>query len=154
MIKSHIYPGGQNVNCYLNIKNFVEAIEFYKKAFGAVEKLRLVMPDSTIAHAEIIIEGTLIMMGEENPDWGTQSPLSLGGSPVTLSIFVEDVDASFKKAIEAGATMVMPVKDEFYGDRIGQVADPYGYKWGIATHIEDVSQEEMQTRMNKLFTNE
>ena len=112
------------------------------------------MPDGLITHAEIIIEGTLIMMGEENPDWGTQSPLSFGGSPVTFSIYVEDVDASFKKAIEAGATMVMTLKDEFYGDRIGQVLDPYGYKWGIATHIEDVSQKEMQTRMNKLFTKE
>jgi PhnB protein len=154
MIKSHIYPGGQTVNCYLSIKNCAAAIEFYKKAFGAVENLRLLMPDGVIAHAEIMIEGTLIMMAEENPDWGTRSPLSLGGSPVTLSIYVEDVDASFSKAIEAGATMVMPVKDEFYGDRIGQVVDPYGYKWGIATHVEDVSQEEMQTRMNKLFEKE
>jgi PhnB protein len=152
MTKSHIYPGGQTVNCYLTIKNCGEALEFYKKAFGAVEKLRLVMPDGTVAHAEILIEGTLLMMAEENPDWGTQGPLRLGGSPVTLSIYVEDADASFKRAIDAGAKVVMPLKDEFYGDRIGQVVDPYGYKWGIATHLEDVSQEEMQSRMDKLFS--
>jgi PhnB protein len=152
MKSSHIYPGANSVNCYLNIKNCAEAIEFYKKAFNAEEKLRLVMPDGAIAHAEIVIEGSLIMMAEENPEWGTKGPLSLGGSPLTLSIYVKDVDATFKNAIEAGATQAMPVKDEFYGDRIGQVLDPYGYKWGIATHIEDVSQEEMQTRMNKLFS--
>ena len=151
MKKSHVYPGGHTVNCYLIIKNCVEAIEFYKKAFGAEEVLRLVMPDGSIAHAEITIEGSLIMLSEENLDWGTKSPLTLGGNPVTLSIYVEDVDASFKKAIEAGATEAMAPKDEFYGDRIGQVVDPYGYKWGIATHLEDVSQEEMQNRMNKLF---
>ncbi len=151
MKTSHIYPGGHTVNCYLNIKNCAEAIEFYKKAFGAEEKLRLVMPDGSIAHAEIVIEGSLIMMGEENPDWGTQSPLSLGGSPITLSIYVPNVDEAFKKAIAAGAKEIMPIKDEFYGDRIGQVIDPYGYKWGIATHIEDVNQEEMQRRMDSMF---
>jgi PhnB protein len=152
MTKSHIYPDAQSVNCYLTIKKCSEAIEFYKKAFGAVEKLRLVMPNGSIAHAEITIEGTLLMMAEENPEWGTQGPLRLGGSPMTLSIYVKDVDASFKRALDAGATVTMPVKDEFYGDRIGQVLDPYGYKWGIATHIEDVSQEEMQSRMDKLFS--
>lgn len=153
-MKSHIYPSANSVNCYLSIKNCVEAIEFYKNAFGAVEKFRLVMPDGAIAHAEILIEGTLIMVGEENPNWGTKSPLSLGGSPVSLSIYVEDADLAFNRAIDAGAKVVMPVKDEFYGDRIGHVLDPYGYKWGIATHIEDVTPEEMQIRMNKLFTSE
>jgi PhnB protein len=154
MTKSHIYPGGQTVNCYLTIKHCGEAIEFYKKAFGAEEKLRLVMPDGSIAHAEILIEGTLLMMAEENSEWGTQGPLRLGGSPVTLSIYVKDADVFFKRAIDAGAKVSMPLKNEFYGDRIGQVLDPYGYKWGIATHIEDVSQEEMQRRMDKLFTQE
>ena len=152
MKTSHIYPGAHTLNCYLSIKNCLEAIEFYKKAFGAVEKLRLVMPDGSIAHAEILIEGSIVMMGEENPEWGTKGPLTLGGSPISFSIYVEDVDAAFQKAIDAGATASMPIKDEFYGDRIGQVVDPFGYKWSLATHMEDVSQEEMQARMDKMFT--
>ena len=151
MTKSHVYPGANSLNTYITIKGCSEAIEFYKKAFGATEKLRLLMPDGRIAHAEIEIEGSLLMMAEENPDWGTKSPLALGGNPVTLGLYVKDVDKSFKKAIDAGATQVMPLKDEFYGDRTGQVMDPFGYKWSIATHKEDVGQQEMQQRMEKFF---
>ncbi|NDP26010.1 MAG: VOC family protein [Flavobacterium sp.] len=154
MEKSHTYPGANSLNVYINIKNCSDAIEFYKKAFGAIEKLRLLMPDGKIAHAELEIEGSLLMMADENPDWGTKSPETLGGNPVTISLYVPDVDQSFQKAIDAGATVIMPVKDEFYGDRAGQVLDPFGYKWMIATHIEDVPKEEMQTRMNKMFSGE
>ena len=152
MKTSHIYPGAHTINCYLTIKNCNEAIEFYKKAFGAIEKLQLLMPDGRIAHAEIEIEGSLLMMSEENPDWGTHSPESLGGSPITLSLYVKDVDKSYKRALEAGAKEVMPVKNEFYGDRTGQLLDPFGYKWHMATHIEDVPKEEMQRRMDKMFS--
>ena len=154
MAKSHTYPGASSLNAYINIKGCSDAIEFYKKAFGAIEKLRLLMPDGKIAHAELEIEGSLLMMADENPDWGTKSPETLGGNSMTISLYVPDVDQSFQKAIDAGATVIMPVKDEFYGDRTGQILDPFGYKWMIATHIEDVPQEEMQTRMNKMFSGE
>ncbi len=152
MATLHIYPGAHTLNAYINIKGCSEAIEFYKKAFGATERYRLLMPDGKIAHAEIEIEGSLLMMADENPDWGTKSPQTLGGNPMTFGLYVTDVDTSFEKAIAAGATTIMPVKDEFYGDRVGQVMDPFGYKWMITTHIEDVSKEEMQLRLNKMFS--
>jgi PhnB protein len=151
MATSHIYPGANTINAYINLKGCSDAIAFYKKAFGAIEKLRLLMPDGKIAHAELEIEGSLLMLADENPDWGTKSPQTLGGNHMTIGLYVLDVDTAFKKAIAAGATEIMPVKDEFYGDRTGQVMDPFGYKWMITTHIEDVSQEEMQLRMNKMF---
>jgi PhnB protein len=154
MAKSHIYPGASSLNPYINIKGCSDAIVFYKKAFGAIEKLRMLMPDGKIAHAELEIEGSLLMMADENPDWGTKSPATLGGNPVTLGLYVPDVDHSFQKAIDAGATVIMPVKDEFYGDRTGQIIDPFGYKWMIATHKEYVAPEEMQSRMNKMFAGE
>ena len=152
MAKSHIYPGANSLNAYISIRGCSDAIEFYKKVFGATVKLRLSMPDGKVAHAELEIEGSLLMMAEENPDWGTKSPATLGGNPVTIGLYVPDVDKTFQKAIDAGASIIMPVKDEFYGDRTGQVLDPFGYKWMIATHQENVSQEEMQKRMDKLFS--
>ena len=126
MATSHIYPGANSLNAYISIKGCSDAIEFYKKAFGATEKLLLLMPDGKIAHAELDIEGSLLMMAEENPDWGTKSPDTLGGNPVTIGLYVPDVDKTFQKAIDAGASIIMPVKDEFYGDRTGQVLDPFG----------------------------
>ena len=152
MKTSHIYPGANTLNAYINIKGCNEAIEFYKKAFYAKEKLRLLMPNGLIGHAEITIEGSLLMLAEENPEWGTKSPQTLGGNPMTFGLYVEDVDKSFQKAVDAGATVISPVKDEFYGDRVGQVLDPFGYKWMITTHKEDVSGEEMQKRMDKMFS--
>lgn len=151
MKTSHIYPGANTLNAYLTVKNCDQAIEFYKKAFGAIEKGRLFMPDKSIGHAEIEIEGTLLMLGEENLEWGNKSPLTIGGNPVSLSLYVKDADASYQKAIDAGATAVMPLKDEFYGDRIGQVSDPFGYKWTLATHFKTLTFEEMQYEMDKLF---
>jgi PhnB protein len=138
------------LNAYIAIKGCDEAIEFYKKAFGAIEKGRLLMPDGKIGHAEITIEGSLLMMSEENSDWGNVSPQTLGGNPLTFSLYVKDVDAVFQKAVDAGATVLMPLKDEFYGDRTGQVVDPFGYKWMIATHKEYISFEEMQKRFDKM----
>jgi PhnB protein len=152
MTTSHIYPGANSINSYLNVRNCKKAIEFYHEAFGAIEKLSLLMPDGKIAHAEIEIEGSILMLAEENPKWGTNSPESLGGSPITISLYVKDVDKSFLRALEAGATEVMAVKNEFYGDRVGQILDPFGFKWHIATHIEDVPKEEMQSRMDKMFS--
>ena len=154
METAHIYQGANTLNAYINIKGCIEAIEFYKKAFGAKEKLRLLMPDGTIGHAELEIEGSLLMMAEENPEWGTKSPQTLGGNPMTFGLYVADVDKSFQKAIDAGATIITAVKDEFYGDRVGQVMDPFGYKWMLTTHIEDVSAEEMQTRLTNMFSGE
>jgi len=152
MQKSHIYPGANTLNAYITIKGCSDAIEFYKKAFGAIEKGRLLMPDGTIAHAEIEIEGSLLMMAEENLEWGNKSPTTVGGNPMTFGLYVVDVEASFQKAIDAGATVVMPVDNMFYGDRVGQVMDPYGYKWMITTHVEDMSFEEMQKRSDQMFT--
>lgn len=152
MSTSHIYPGAATLSAYITIKGCAEAIEFYKKAFGAKEGLKLLLPNGLIAHAEIEIEGSLLMMAEENLEWGNKSPLTIGGNPMTFGLYVTDVDKAFQKAVDAGATVAMPVADMFYGDRVGQVVDPYGYKWMIATHKEDVSHEEMQKRSDKMFS--
>jgi PhnB protein len=151
--KQAIPEGYSTLIPYLNIKGAVEAIEFYKKAFGAKEITRLTMPDGSIAHAEIEIGDSKIMLAEENPQWGNLGPQSLGGSPVTLCLYVEDVDAVFAQALKEGATITagMEVKDQFYGDRAGSLTDPFGHKWSIMTHIEDVSTEEMQKRMDAMF---
>ncbi|WP_321425818.1 VOC family protein [uncultured Bacteroides sp.] len=151
--KQAIPEGYSTLTPYLNIKGAVEAIEFYKKAFGAKEITRLTMPDGSIAHAEIEIGDSKIMLAEENLQWGNLSPLALGGSPVTLCLYVEDVDAVFAQALKEGAKVIagMEVKDQFYGDRAGSLTDPFGHKWSIMTHIEDVSTEEMQKRMDAMF---
>lgn len=150
METSHIYPGASTLNAYITIKGCSEAIEFYKKAFNAIEKGRLLMPDGSIGHAEIDIEGSLLMMADENMEWGNKSPLTIGGNPMSFGLYVKDADAVFQKAIDAGATSVMAIEDMFYGDRVGQVMDPFGYKWMIATHKEDMSYEEMQKRFDKM----
>ncbi|PVX47396.1 PhnB protein [Flavobacterium sp. 103] len=150
METSHIYPGAYTLNAYITIKGCSDAIEFYKKAFGAKEKGRLLMPDGSIGHAEIDIEGSLLMMADENLEWGNKSPLTIGGNPMTFGLYVKDVDAAFQKALDACATSLMAIEDMFYGDRVGQVTDPFGYKWMIATHKEDISYEEMQRRFDKM----
>jgi PhnB protein len=145
-------PGYHSVNMYLSLRDATSAIDFYKRAFGAEQVMKLDMPDGKVAHAEIKIGDTIVMMAEENPEWGNKSPLTLGGSPVHLMIYVPDVDTAFKKAIGAGGKETRPVKDQFYGDRSGTLKDPFGYEWTIATHIEDVSPEEAQRRMEAEFT--
>ena len=152
MKTSHIYPGAHSLNAYITIKDCGAAIEFYKNAFGATEGARLLMPNGLIGHAEVLIEGSLLMMADENLEWGNKSPLTIGGNPMTFGLYVEDVDKVFQKAIDAGATLVIPVADMFYGDRVGQVMDPFGYKWMITTHIEDVSFDEMQKRSDQMFS--
>ena len=148
-----IPKGYSSLTPYINIKNTQKAIEFYKKAFGAKEVGRITMPDGTIGHAEIEIGGSKIMLAEENTQWGNLSPQTLGGSPVCLCLYVENVDAVFAKAIKEGAKVSgdMDVKDQFYGDRTGSLTDPFGHKWSIMTHIEDVSFEEMQKRSDAML---
>lgn len=148
-------PEGFNtLTPYINIKGALEAIEFYKKAFGATEVGRITMPDGSIAHAELQIGDSKIMLAEENQQWDNKSPQTLGGSPVALCIYVDDVDAVFDRALREGAKITgdMEVKDQFYGDRTGSLTDPFGHKWSIMTHLEDVSFEEMQKRMDAMFS--
>jgi PhnB protein len=142
-----IPAGYHSVTPGLTVHNAAEAIEFYKRAFGAEELCRMPTPDGQrIMHAEIQIGDSHLMLGDEFPDMGCRAPRSLGGTPVSLHLYVEDADAVFQRAIEAGATVSMPIMDAFWGDRYGKLADPFGHEWGIATHQEDISDEELQRR--------
>jgi PhnB protein len=131
---------------YLIVKGAAQALEFYKKAFGAKEIMRMAQPDGRIGHAEIKIGDSPIMLADEFPEMGARSPQSFGGSPVSIHLYVGDVDAMFADSVAAGATVQRPVADQFYGDRTGGVVDPFGHVWYIATHKEDVSAEEMKKR--------
>ena len=141
-----IPDGYHTATPYLVVKNAASALEFYKKAFGAEELMRLASPDGKIGHAEIKIGDSPIMLADEFPEMGYRGPQALGGSPVSIMLYVEDVDARFNQAIAAGAKVKRPVKDEFYGDRAGNLEDPFGHVWTIATHKEDVSPEEIERR--------
>jgi PhnB protein len=141
-----IPEGYHSVTPYLIVRGASDAIEFYKKAFGATELFRFPAPDGKVGHAEIKIGDSPIMLADEYPQMGYNSPQSIGGSPVSLMIYVEDVDTVFSRAVESGATLKEAVQDKFYGDRIGSVVDPFGHVWHIATHKEDISIEEMQSR--------
>ena len=141
-----IPEGYHSVTSYLIIDGATNAIEYYKKAFGATELFRFPTPDGKIGHAEIEIGDSRIMVADEYPDMGYKGPKSLGGSPVSLMIYVEDVDTVFNRAVEAGATVKEAVSDKFYGDRLGTIVDPFGHVWHISTHKEDISLEEMQKR--------
>jgi PhnB protein len=142
----HIPEGYHSVTPYLIVRGGAAAIEFYNKAFGAVELFRFPTPDGKIGHAEIKIGDSPIMLADEYPPMGYNSPQTVGGSPVSLMIYVEDVDTVFDRAVEAGATVKEVVADKFYGDRNGTVVDPFGHIWHIATHKEDLSMEEMEQR--------
>ena len=139
---------------YLNIRDADKAIEFYKRAFGAREVGRIIMPDGTVGHAEIEIGDSRIWIAEENEQWGNPGPITLGDSPVCLCIYVEDVDTFFDTALREGATVTgnMEVKDVIYGERSGSLTDPFGHKWSVMSHIEDVSFEEMQKRSDEIFS--
>ena len=139
------------VTPYLCCKNAAQAIEFYVKAFGAEELFRLAEPSGKIGHAEIKIGDAQLMLSDEYPDFGALSVPSIGGCPVVLHLYVANVDAFVERAVKAGATLLRPVKDEFYGDRTGQIADPFGYKWMIATQTENVSPAQMQDRWSKML---
>ena len=138
--------GYHSVTPYLIVGGAADAIEFYKKAFGAVELFRMPSPDGKVGHAEIKVGDSPIMLADEYPDMGYKGPQSIGGSPVSLMIYVEDVDTVFKQAVDAGAIVKEALQDKFYGDRIGTVIDPFGHRWHLATHKEDVSPEEMERR--------
>jgi len=144
-------PGYHTLTPYMTVRDARAAIAFYIKAFGAEKVLQLDMADGGVAHAEIRIGDSMVMLAEENEAWGNKSPLTLGGSPMFLMAYVDDVDAAFRRAIAAGATEVRPVVDQFYGDRSGTLKDPYGHQWTLSTHIEDVSEAEAQRRMEAEF---
>lgn len=149
-----IPEGFHSVTPYLIIKDAAKAIDYYKKAFGAEEVGRISMPDGKVGHCELQIGNSRIMLSDELPEWGNKSPISLGGTSVGLCIYTESVDDVFKRAIEAGGKVDqnMEVKEQFYGDRSGTLIDPFGHRWTIATHVEDVSFDEMQKRMDAMFS--
>lgn len=142
-----IPSGYHSVTPYIIVDGGAQAIEFYTKAFGAEEMARMPGPEGRIMHAEIKIGDSPVMLADEFPDMGAKGPKAFGGSPTSLMIYVEDVDAVFGRALEAGATEVRAVQDQFYGDRSGTLRDPFGHQWTIATHVEDVSEEDLQRRM-------
>lgn len=146
-----IPEGYHTLSAYLTVRGASDALEFYKKAFGAVELMRLNMPDGKIAHAEFKIGNSILMISDENPECGSTSPEALGGSPVTLHLYVADADATFSDAIQAGAKEKMPLENQFWGDRMGGVVDPFGHHWLVATHVEDVDPSEFQSRMEACF---
>ncbi len=146
-----IPQGFHTVTPALTVRNAAQAIEFYKKALGATERSRMESPDGKIAHAEIQIGDSIIFLSDENPNMGQQSPQSLNGSTSALFLYVEDVDSAFKRAIDAGGKVTMPVTDMFWGDRYGRFTDPSGHAWGLGTHKEDVSQQEMEKRSGEFF---
>jgi PhnB protein len=139
-----------SVTPHLVCAGAAEAIEFYKKAFGAVEAARVPGPGGKLMHAMIRIGDSAVMLVDEMPEWGALGPKSLNGSPVTIHLYVENADASFERAVKAGAKVTMPLADQFWGDRYGKLVDPFGHHWSIATHVRDVSMEEAQQAMKAM----
>lgn len=146
-----IPDGYHSVTPYLVIRGADRAIDFYKRAFGAQVLVRMEGPGGVIGHAELKIGDSMIMLGEENPARGARSPAALNGTPVGILLYVEDVDAASRQAVEAGAKVLMPVQDMFWGDRYGKFADPFGHEWSIATHKEDLTGEEIGKRAATAF---
>ena len=157
LINHHTMPakpipdGYEGATPYLCCKNATNALEFYKTAFDAKELLRMPMPDGKIGHAEIQIGGARIMLSDEFPDWSCLSPLSIGGSATSVMIYFEDVDPVFERAVSAGAKVLQPVTDQFYGDRSCKLQDPSGHTWMFATHKEDVAPDELKRRAEAMF---
>ena len=149
-----IPDGYHSVTPYLSIKGASDAIEFYKKAFDAIELFRLDMPGGIIGHAEIQIGNSRIMIADPCDDVSFGDPKILGGSTVGLYVYVDDVDRMYSQSVAAGAKSINPIEDQFYGDRIGTIEDPYGHRWFIATHKEDLTPEELNKRAENLFEKE
>jgi PhnB protein len=149
---SPIPKGYHSITPYLVIKGAAQAIEYYKKVFGATEVVRMNGPDGKVGHAELQVGDSRFMLADENPSMGAgyTSASSIGNSPVSLYLYVPDVDKVFERAVAAGGKTLRAVQDQFYGDRSGFIQDPFGHLWGIATHVEDVSPEEMKERMKKM----
>ena len=141
-----IPDGYHSVTPYLIVDDAARAMEFYKRAFGATEVFRWEAPDGRVGHAEIKIGDSHVMLADEHPEIGARGPRSIGGSPISLLLYVEDVDATVGQAVEAGARLTRPVANQFYGDRTGGVEDPFGHVWHVATHVEDVPPEELEKR--------
>jgi PhnB protein len=142
--------GYHHITPYLIIKGAAAAMDFYKDVFGATEIMRMAQPDGRIGHAEMKMGDSIIMLADEYPEMDIVSPTSLGNSPVGILLYVDDCDSTFNKAVSRGAKVNKPLADQFYGDRSGTVIDPFGHKWTIATHVEDVLPEEMERRMAAL----
>jgi uncharacterized glyoxalase superfamily protein PhnB len=142
-----IPDGMHSLTPHLVCSGAAKAIDFYTRAFGAVEEMRLPGPDGKLIHAMVRIGDSPLMLIDEMPDWGALGPKSLKGSPVTIHLQVEDVDATVARAVAAGATLTMPVEDAFWGDRYGQLEDPFGHRWSVATHLRDMSEEEIRQAM-------
>jgi PhnB protein len=141
-----IPEGYPQVMPYLTVDGASAAIDFYATVFGAKERLRMPAPEGKVGHAELEIGDSVVMLADAFPDMGNQTPAALGGTPVTVMVYVADVDAVFDRALKAGATEERKVENQFYGDRAGQFVDPFGHKWFVATHVEDVTPEEVAKR--------
>ena len=141
-----IPDGYQRVTPYLIVDGASAAIDFYREVLGANERMRMPGPGDKVGHAEIEIGDSVIMLADEHPDMNAHGPKTVGGTPVTLHVYVEDADAVFERAVQAGAKALRPVEDQFYGDRLGEFEDPFGHRWSVATHVEDVTPEEMEKR--------
>jgi PhnB protein len=152
MSKVPYIPEGYNsITPYLIIKGAAQAIDYYKKVFGATVVVRMDRPDGQVGHAELQIGDSRIMLAEENPQMGATSATTIGASPISLYLYIPDVDGVVEKAVAEGAKILKPVQDQFYGDRSGFLQDPFGHFWGIATHVEEVSPQEMKERMKKVM---
>ena len=141
-----IPDGYPQVTPYLCIDGAVDAIEFYGEVLGTKERMRMPAPGGKVGHCELQLGDSVIMLADEFPEMGVRSPKSVGGTPVTISVYVDDVDNVFERAVKAGAKLLRPVEDQFYGDRAGQFEDPFGHRWSVATHVEDVPPDEMAKR--------
>ena len=141
-----IPEGYPRVTPYLIVDGASAAIDFYGSVLGATERMRMSAPDDRVGHAELEIGDSLIMLADESPEMDARSPSTVGGTPVSLHVYVEDADAAFERALEAGAKALQPVEDKFYGDRSGTFEDPFGHRWHVATHVEDVPADEMESR--------
>jgi PhnB protein len=145
-----IPEGYRTVTPYITVKGGEAALAFYEKALGATVRMKFLEPGGRLAHGEIQIGDSVVMMSDEFPEMGALSPKTLGGRTSSLLVYVPDVDLAFSKAIAAGCTVQRPVADQFYGDRVGTLEDPYGHAWSLATHVEDVTEEEMKRRMAEM----
>jgi PhnB protein len=146
-----IPDGYPQVTPYLCVDGASAAIDFYGDVFGATERMRMPAPEGKVGHAELEIGDSVIMLADEFPEMGVRSPKTIGGTPVTVNVYVEDVDSVFDRAVSQGATAVRPVEDQFYGDRSGQFEDPFGHRWSVATHVEDVPPDEMAKRAAEMM---
>ena len=149
----YIPKGYHNVTPSLAFKGANEAITWYKNVFGAQEKMRMDGPDKKVMHAELSIGDSMIFLAEENPEYKNKSARSTNGNSINLHVYVEDVDATIKKAVQNGASLTMPATDQFYGDRCGRIEDPFGYSWVLATHVKDVSEKEMNEKALEMAHN-